>query len=322
MTPSSIRASLFHPDRWLMVLPLLAAGLMAHGQVLLIEPETDDPEALRFNPEFVARNGVVSISGQAWVKRDNQPMLPLDRFYLYRFSEQGRLDYSNNSFGKPGSGLDTASVMYSYTSDGRLIQELHNDLHGFYALRMQYDPEGRVDHVAHVRLENEGKDRYHFVEGASTIISDERYRYQALNDTVWMKTWLNDRGRPYMEELFTKDGLGYLRQVARRNLITQRRSRTTFSYDENGRLARRSEQADLAIQHWTTWEWTYDHAGNPITRDVLRDGILVRHGEYLYAEGTMFLKAIITRNEETGTIDIVRYETVRQSTLAEPLQMD
>lgn len=305
-----------------LLLSLCVAGGTVHGQMLLIQPGTDNPTELRFNPEFVARNGLKSVAGQAWVKRNNEPMLPLDRHFLYRFNETGRLGYSNNSFGKPGSGMDTASVMYTYSPEGRLIQALHNDIHGFFALRQEYDREGRVERTRNVRLENLGTDRYHFVEGASTTISDESYRYQKLNDTVWMKTWLNDRGRPYQEELFTSDGLGYLRQVDRRNLITRKRGRITFTYDENGRLAGRSDQPDLGIQHWSTWTWTYDKAGNPLTRDLFRDGVLASHSEYLYAEGTLFLKAILTRNDETGVIDIIRYDTERQSVLAEPLPMD
>lgn len=308
--------------RWALLLLVLAMGTAGHAQILLVGPGTEDPDILHFNTEFIARNGVRSVKGQAWVKRDNKPMLPLDRHFQYQFGEEGRLGYTNTSFGKAGSGMDTASVMYSYDNEGRLLQELHNDINGFYALRSEYDREGRATRVTNVRLENLGGNRYHFVEGPSTIISDERYEYRKLSDTTWMKTWLNDRGRPYQEEMFTLDGLGYLRQVDRRNLITQRRGSITFTYDEKGRLEERNEQPDLAVQQSTTWKWTYDQAGNPLTRDLFRNGVLARHSEYLYAEGTLFLKAVITKNDETNVIDIVRYETERRSALAEPLKMD
>lgn len=297
--------------RFLVLIGVLTACTFSSAQMLLVEPGPEDPSLLRFNPEFIARNGVKSVNGQAWVKRDGRPMVALDRHFLYRFGESGRLGYSNNSFGKPGSGIDTASVMYSYTDSGRLLQELHNDINGYYALRKEYDADGRSVHMQNVRLENLSSDRYRFVEGSSTIISDERYEYRTLNDTMWRKTFLNDRGRPYQEETFTRDRLGYLRSIDRLNLITQRRGRTTFTYDATGRLAERSEQTDLGKHHWTTWRWTYDSAGNPSTRDLLRDSVLVRHSEYLYAEGTLFLKAIITKNNETGLIDIVRYATTR-----------
>lgn len=288
-----------------------AVPVLAHAQMLLVNPRAENPDLLQFNSEFIARNGVKSVNGQAWVKRKNQPMLPLDRYYIYRFGEEGRMAYSNNSFGKPGSGMDTASVMYSYDANGRLLQELHNDLNGYYALRNGYDAQGHLARVENVRIENLGTNRYHFVEGASTVISDEQFQYATLNDTTWRVTWLNDRGLPYSEQTFTKNKLGYLRQIDQRNLITQRLGRTMFDYDAKGRLAERNEQPDLGIQHWTSWKWAYDAAGNPQTRDVLHDGIMAQHSEYLYAEGTLFLKAVITNDNETGVIDIVRYEVSR-----------
>ncbi len=297
--------------RKLLLLAALTAHLALPAQVLLVEPGPEDPQGLRFNPVFIARNGVKSISGRSWVKRDGRPMQALDRHHLYRFGADGRLGYANNSFGHPGTGFDTASVMYSYDASGRLLQELHNDLHGYFALRQGYDAQGRVEREEHVRLENLGKDRYRFVEGTSTIVSDERLQYTVLNDSTWTRTRLNDRGRPFEEETFTRDALGYLQRIERRNLITQRRGRTTFTYDAKGRLAERHEQPDLGVPHRTTWKWTYDPAGNPLTRDLLHNGALVRHSEFLYAEGTLFLKALITRDEGTGLIEIVQYETAR-----------
>jgi hypothetical protein len=279
--------------------------------MLLIEPGSGDPNLLHFDPQFIARNGVKGVDGQAWIKRDGQPMVPLDRFFSYRFGDGGRLGSSKTTFGTTEAGVDTASVMYSYDGEGRLLQELHNDIHGFFALRTEYDGNGRPMHVTNVRMENLGSDRSHFVEGVHTVISDERYQYTAINDTIWRKTYLNDRGRPYQEETFTQDRLGYLRGIERHNLITQRRGRISFIYDENGRLAERIEQADLGSPATIAWNWTYDDVGDPIARDLSRNGVLVRHSEYLYAEGTLFLKAVITKDNDRGLIEIMRYETTQ-----------
>lgn len=294
---------------------LLLAACMAQfplaAQMLLVEPAAEDPRPVQFNPVFIARNGVKAVSGRSFVKRDGRPMHAQDRFHLYRFGQDGRLGYANNSFGHPGTGFDTASVMYSYDADGRLLQELHNDLHGYFALRKGYDGEGRVVHEAHVRLENLGTDRYRFVEGRATVVSDERLEYSVVNDTTWRRTRLNDRGRPYEEETFSRDALGYLRRIERRNLITQRRGRIAFQYDAQGRLAERHDQPDLGSENQTTWKWTYDKAGNPLTYDVLQNGVATRHTEFLYAEDTLFLKALITRQEDSGVIDVIRYTTER-----------
>lgn len=288
-----------------------AVPVLAHAQMLLVDPRAEDPDLLQFNSEFIARNGVKSVNGQLWTKQDGRPMLPLDRFFQYRFGAAGLVDRSFDIFGKVVNGMDTASVIYNYDKNGRCLQEIHNDLHGFYALRTEYGPEGLPVRETHVRLENLNADRSRFDAGASTVISDERYLYGAVNDTVMRKTFLNDRGRPYQEETYTMDRLGYLRTVEMQNLITQRRGRSTFTYDAKGRLAERTGQTDLAVPTTSTWRWTYDAAGNPLTRDLLHNGSLVRHGEFLYAEGTLFLKAVITKNDETGMIEVLRFDVAR-----------
>src|SRR5690606_7656695 len=115
-----------------------------------------------------------------------------------------------------------------------------------------------------------------------------------------------DRGRPYLRQTFTRDANGYLLRIEQVNLITQRRGLTSFTYDAKGRLAERREQADLGKPHWTSWQWTYDAAGNPLTWDQGRDGTTVRHGEFLYEDGNMCLKATVAKNYDTGLIEIVQ----------------
>lgn len=290
---------------------LLLLMLPSRAQMLLVEPGAGEPEQTQFNPAFIVRNGITAVNAQLWTKQDGRPMQPLERYFRYRFSTGGQLDRATHMLGSAATGMDTASVLYSYGTDGRLLQELHNDVHGYYALQMEYGPDARIVRETHVRLggltaalDGPGAD-------TPTVISDERFTYTTLNDTSWRKTFLNDRGRPYQEETCTKDRLGYLRRIETLNLITQRRGLTTFAYDGKGRLASQTAQANLAVPEATTWQWTYDVTGDPLTRDLFRNGTLARHSEFLYAEGTLFLKAVITKNNETGLIEILRMEVER-----------
>lgn len=289
---------------------LLVPALL-QAQVLRIEPGPGDPLALHFDPAFIARNGVKRISGQAQVKRDNEPIRDRSERTLYRFGPDGRLAYNNTSFGRPGSGLDTASVTYTYDARGFLTEQLRNDLNGYYALRNELDAEGRVVRETYVRIENLGTDRYLLRPGALTTISDERFTYATVNDTAWRKTYLNDRGLPYREQTFSRDRYGYLRAIHDRYIITERRGSIVFRYDEKGRLAERIEQADLREPHTVRHTWRYDAAGNPITCDTWHDDRQQHHTEYLYEEGTMLLKAVLTKELDTGLINIVRYTTER-----------
>jgi len=290
---------------------LLVAGLSLKAQQLLVPATADEPDELVFNPAFIARQGIRSISGKQMVKREGRPMVEKSEKQLYRFDAQGRLVYSNTSYGRPGTGLDTASVGYFYDAQGRLVQRLRNDLTGHFAYEITYDGEGRVVHQAYVRIANTGPDRYHLIPGNRAVISDEQLTWNVLNDTAARCTWLNELGLPYREQVYSRDRLGYLRTIEDRYLVTGRRGRITFTYDEKGRLAERTEQPDLRSGSIDRRTWRYDAVGNVLYAERWHDDRLRSHDEYLYEEETMWLKALLTKDEETGLIHVIRYTTER-----------
>lgn len=283
----------------------------AFTQIILIQPGTTDPDALVFNPAFIARNHVREVQGQPMVKRDNEPMRERREKHLYRFGADGLPAYSNHSFGTPGTGRDTASIAYSYDARGHVIEELHNDLAGHFTLTRTLDDTGRTTRETYARVENLGTDRYHLVPGRRTEISDEVFRYEAINDTAWKRVFVNSAGLPYREQVWCRDQWGYLRAIHDHWLVTGRVGRITFRYDEKGRLAERIEQADLASPATIKHLWRHDAAGNVVLCDRWRNDVQVEHREYIYEEGTMFLKATVAKMLDTGLIHIVRYSTVR-----------
>lgn len=288
---------------------LLLTCQLLRAQAIFILPGTDDPNALHFNERFIARNKVASIVGQQMIKRDNMPMQEQKEKYLYRFDEQGRVIYSNSSYGHPGSGRDTASVTYAYDDLGRVVSRVRNDLAGHFSYTTERDAEGRAVRETYARIENTGTDRYHLIPGKVTEISDEHYTYATVNDTTWRKLYLNNLNLPYREQTFVSDRRGYLLQIEDRYVITDRRSRITFTYDQNGRLAERLEQPDLQGPRKLRHTWRYDAAGNVISGELWHDDRQIHQVEYLYEETTMLLKARLTKDLATGQINVVRYHT-------------
>lgn len=293
-------------------LVLLAIHLGSTAQVLYIDPNVSDPSMLTFNKAFIQRNEVRSITGTASIKRDGQPIKEKGDRTEYRFDPAGQASHVSNTFGRPGSGIDTISVAYTFDARGHVVEELRNDVNGFFAVRDSVDSAGRSLRHKYVRIRNIGPDRYHFEPGQETMISDERSVCSQINDTAWKCTVMNDRGLPYRERIFHRDGWGYLRTIDDRNLITGRSGRTSFRYDEKGRLAERIEQPDLTLGGTHKYIWRYDNAGNVVLCDSWHDDRQYRHMEYLYEEGTMLLKATISKEMETGLIHIVRYTTDRR----------
>lgn len=294
----------------LAVLPAMA--LPAAAQVLRIEAGTTDPMELHFDPVFIGRNAIAEIVGTPMVKRENEPMREKQERHLYRFDPIGRTVYSNNSFGRPGSGRDTASVSYTYGTAGQATEELHNDLSGHYLLTRELDTAGRIVRETYSRVENLGADRYHLVPGARTEISDEHYVHATINDTASKVVFLNNAGLPYREQVRSRDRWGYLRAIEDHWLVTARTGRITFRYDEKGRLAERIERPDLSRPDLIRHEWRYDGAGNVLHCDLARGSGPVSHTEFVYEDGTMFLKAMVTKQLDTGLIHVIRFSTQRR----------
>ena len=284
----------------------------ANAQALLIVAESTDAHEFHFNPLFIQRNGITTIIGEQLVKRDGEPMRPKKEKYLYRFNSAGLPVYSNNSFGQPGSGRDTASTTYTYDTSGRIMRRLRNDLTGHFAYENKLDEQGNIVRETYTRIENLGTDRYNLIPGVVTEISDEQFRYETVNDSTTKKRFANNHGLPFREQLFSKDHLGYLKQIDDRYLISNRRSRIRFRYDQKGRLAERIEQPDLEQPRTMKRVWRYDPAGNVIEGELWHDDRQIQREEYLYDEHTMVLKARLTKDLASGVIHVVRFTTERR----------
>lgn len=295
----------------LFIFLLLHATLGIEAQVLQVLPGTDDPGELRFNPQFMARNRIASMIGERSVKRDNRPMAPRAEKHVYRFDEQGRTIYSNHSFGQPGTGRDTASTLFTFDEQGKLTRRLRNDLSGYFGYDVERDAQGRPVRETYTRIENLSTDRYDLKAGAITEISDEHFRYETVNDTVWKRVYVNSLGLPYREQLHSSDKLGYLRTIEDRYLVNNRRSRITFGYDEKGRLAERIEQPDLSQPRTIRRTWKYDTVSNVTDGALYHDERQINRDEYLYDESGL-LKARLTLDIETNNIHVIKFQTERR----------
>lgn len=282
------------------------------GQELRVEPGTEDPMVLSFNELFIQRNGIVSIEGQGNIKRDGEPIRQKNERSEYRFDASGRLTHSSTSYGRGNAVADTSHVDYVYDLQGHQLERSRYDLSGRFAQRDSLDAGGQCVRRTHVRIQEPVTGGLALLRPTETIISDERFRHEAVNDTAMRTTWHNEHGLPYREQVFQKDRWGYLRVIDDRNIITGRHGQTTFRYDEKGRLAERVERSDVLATTARKHIWRYDNAGNVLLCDAWLDDRQVRHSEYLYEEGTLLLKAIIAKDMETGLIHITRFTTTRK----------
>ncbi|MCB0795895.1 MAG: hypothetical protein KDB88_14265 [Flavobacteriales bacterium] len=284
-----------------------------HGQAQMVRPDplAEDHELPGFDPQFITRNGITSIVGIPSVKRVNKPILEEAHRYLYRFDEQGRTIYTNTSFGNPGSGSDTASIVTTYDEEGRVVNRLFKELSGQFSLELHYDSLDRIVRSTYIRLHDRRSARIPEPDSGITIISDEHIRHERWNDTTTMRLYLNADERPYRKQVITTNKDGYVLSIEDGYVISGRRSRTSFTYQERGWLHERTTKIDGDASGPSRLVHSYDVAGNLLASDLYRGDVHTRHDEYLYDDRTMYLKARLSKNMETGMINIIKYTVVR-----------
>lgn len=288
------------------VIIFLFVAISSFAQQLLVVPENDAAE-LVWNEKFIARNSIAEITGKLSAKRDGEPIIPQRERYLYKFDLFGRTIYSNTSFGRPGTGSDTASVHFEYDSSGRIIRKMRTDLNGHFEYNMERDSLHRVIRNTYSRIQNLNTDRYLLKPGEITEIYDERFSYQRSGSDLLKRIHLNDQGLPYREDLFRYNENGYLIEVENVYLISRKRTSEQFAYDNRGRLTQRILHSNRNKKP-TRNVFTYDSVGNLVKREVWSGEIKTTKEEFLYNTDTALLSARLTQDVQTGVIRIVKFK--------------
>jgi len=267
-------------------------------------------EEPHFHKEFIARNRIHHIEGFLATKKEMEPIRRKSEHYHYEFDISGEMVLQMNMLGIPGSGKDTSLVRYEYDSTGSLTTKRRNDPHGFFSYHYTYDEKGQQIESAYERDENLGPTRYEFVQGESYSITSEEFSYKDLGNGVIEKSFFNSYGDPFKKERWKYDELGYLSEVTSHFLISNRRSKVSYTYDEMGRTKERITINDLGRGDTERLEYEYDEVGQLLSKKIFRNEEQIKLIEFLYDKKTMLLDAELTKVIDNNFIRIVQYEYV------------
>jgi len=280
------------------------------GQMIKVKSGEFVVEEPHFNKEFIARNRIHHIEGFLSTKKEMEPIRRKSEHYHYEFDIAGEMNLQMNMLGIPGSGKDTSLVGYEYDSTGSLTAKRRNDPHGFFSYHYAYDDKGRQIESAYNRDENLGPTRYEFVQGESYSITSEKFNYKDLGNGTTEKTFFNNYGDPFKKERWTYNELGYLTEITSHFLISNRRSKVGYTYDEKGRTKERITINDLGRGDSERLVYEYDEVGQLLSKKIFRNEEQIKLIEYLYDKKTMLLDAELTKVMDNNFIRIVQYEYV------------
>lgn len=297
------------PSFWLLVWSTLLAVSsthIAHAQILDNNEGNTFGEDPFFNADFIARNKIKQIHGELSTKKERDRIRKGKMEYDYHFEEDGKMEFQLNSMLRTEARTDSSFIHYYYREDGTIETKRLNDTYGFYSYDYETDAEGQVVKETYFRDENVGTSRFNFQLGKQYIISSEAFAYENIGDSIIVKQVFNNYGKAYMEHRKYYNKLGYKTMEESRYIIGNRRSRTTFEYDEKGRISKKIEQHDLRNDKQTITTYLYDDVGNLLEENIYQNDTHVTHREFLYDE-RMFLSAIISKDVATNIISIVKY---------------
>lgn len=247
---------------------------------------------LPFKAEFIARNHISAIVVEEQLKPSNDAIRATGRTSRYYFGEngaclerstyrslRGRLDTIVESFGLDHKGL--SMLTYRRADQRGIYREVF---------------ERRADTLNLCRYRGkEGSETMTFLSCESVVTS--------RGDNQVIKTIFNDSGLPYKRTTDSYNSEGYLIEREVEMLVTRERSSTSYSYNDQGKLAMRAEQKkDLQ----ETWSYTYEESGLLWRVLYRKDNTLIWRKEILHDERGL-ITAIITKDEASEDIKIERF---------------
>ncbi|MBL4625652.1 MAG: hypothetical protein JKY42_11010 [Flavobacteriales bacterium] len=257
-----------------------------------------------FNSEFIKKNGITTIHSKISIKREMKPIKVTPLWQQYDFDRYGRVIRMMETY-YVGTQIDTSLVQFKYAGD-HLNKKRLSDPKGFYSFSYQYDDDGNMTQKTYSREVNANPETHNFELGQLIEVYKERYEKKIISDTKIKTTIYNSSDKPYQTVFKEYDEYGNFIKEVSTLVVTRKGSRTVYTYDAYHRPVVKTEINNLFGKSETRYEYEYDEAGNLLQEKKFEDDVLKSTREFLY-DGRMLLSARLTKDEQTGTIQIIKY---------------
>lgn len=258
-----------------------------------------------FNPDFIKRNKVKSISGYFSNKKELDIIRPTTDIYGYEFNSIGQLTQMYKT-----QFNDTIVTLYDYNPNGLVTHIRKSDKNGFYSYVYEYDSLNRIISKEYRRDLNKTGNRLNFELDKSYSISKETYTYEQT--TIGLKKqYYNSRDKLYQTEFILTDSNGYLIQTESHLVTGSGHSKVNYIYGDKGLLIQKTSDTYLTKRTTTELLFEYDENENLLAQHYYRDGEYITEFQILYNHETMLLKAILSRDVATNYIQILKFTDIQ-----------
>ena len=255
-----------------------------------------------FRSEYLNRYRIKSIQGLYSTKTDGDIIRPSQRSYFFEFNKHGQLikEY-RAAYG------DTVFHTYDYDAEFRISRTRCSDKYGAYLYNYDYDSQGRLISKEYRRSKDTVPDPYFFYLDSTFTQSVEKFSYIEMQEGTYMKQYLNENGKVYLEELHFFDSKQ--RSIHRESHTLNGTSRTEvdISYNEKGLLSAIENLVLMPNEIRTRQEIEYDENENRLSERRYRNGEYKTEVQYVFNSDTYLPEAIIWRDVKTNNLTIADF---------------
>ena len=278
-------------SRIFFIIIFLLIGPVANAQLLNIEDVNPLDKVDMFNPRFVEQNSIRSIKISQMRKPNEGALEKLMGEDEFIFNSSGQVEFAAQVrilFGK----RDTSETMFKFDASSRLISKTTSTSRHSNTLAFGYEG----DELANTSLLAEGGD-------TPIRLNSESVVWRAVNDTLHLRTFLNDLGIPYKEERTQLNGLGYVVARSETMLMTRKKVHQTLRYNDMGRLEERTQSSK---QYSHIGKYNYDELGNLLSVVTSNTHSDLTRIEVVYSS-SFLVEGLLVQNLESNDITIYKF---------------
>lgn len=280
--------------------------LFSSGQMLLNPKGEVLGDMPFFNPGFIKSHQVKSFRGNYATKFDNDIIRPNKDAFVYEFDRLGQLVRKFKIL----MG-DTLLSTYIYNYKGNVLIHRESNKMGYYEHRYRYDDRNRIVKMELRRDKNSSHNKLSFELDENHTISTEKYEYIPLDGIDYKKICYNGADRVYRIEFYYFNDKEQLAKVESALHNGTNRKEVNYFYDEAGRIEEVKTISKASKTHKRKKIFTYDDKGNVLSRHSYRNDKLLSEDQLVYFDDSHLLKAVITREDQSGMLTILQFKSYR-----------
>lgn len=279
-----------------------------YTQNILVHPNgVDQFYKLNFNEEMIAKNKVRSITTEHLDRKSlNKIAKNTTTSSYYEFNDKGELTMYYKTFLLHTNVSDTLVEFYTYNDNGSL-KELRRSEFGKYGVYSYTYKNNRVVEIAQAEEENA-------LDSCKTIFIPvnhkdkykEKFIYENIDSLSYYKYTHSEDNVRYKEEEIVYE-LGKLKKEQTRYIFSKQQHSVFNYYYFDKDLVKKEEVDNYLNKVKQSFVYKYDSIGRVNQMETYKENEKNFLTEFLYKENTGLLDAIIHKNTETNSIEIIKF---------------